>query len=183
VCQERLRRGREADGSPLNDRTVAHALRGARTGPTSDNSTPERRPKLPEPESEPSRGPEDPSPPRGRQAPPTSAEVADEIRRDILAIQNDSYGRSANDARAYVLEDFVVVVLEDLELLPNEEFMVANGHADAVIRVRQEFQRAIESTFRAAVERSTGRRVVSFASQISIEEPRFAVEIFRLAPE
>ena len=38
---------------------------------------------------------------------------------------------------------------------------------------------AIETTFRAAVERATGRRVVSFASVIKLD-PNYSVEIFRL---
>lgn len=43
-------------------------------------------------------------------------------------------------------------------------------------------QKAIEPTFRAAVERATGRRVIGFASHIQLEEPRFMAEIFRLEP-
>jgi uncharacterized protein YbcI len=74
------------------------------------------------------------------------------------------------------------VILDEIELLPNEEFLIDNGHEDAVASVRDQFQSAIASTFKAAVERSTGRRVVGFASHVSLVEPRFAVEIFRLEP-
>ena len=50
---------------------------------------------------------------------------------------------------------------------------------DGVIEVRGRYQQAIETTFRAAVERITGRRVTSFASVTKLE-PNYVVEIFRL---
>jgi uncharacterized protein YbcI len=124
-------------------------------------------------------GPDDPGPP-DEVARPTSAEVADAICRDILAIHLDSYGRAAGKAQAHVLDDTVIVVLDELELLPNEEFLIEKGRHDAVVNLRSAYQKAIESTFRAAVERATGRRVVGFASHIQLEEQWFAVEIFRL---
>jgi hypothetical protein len=52
----------------------------------------------------------------------------------------------------------------------------------AVRELREHFQQAIQSTFRAAVERATGRRVIGFASHVQLDEPRFAVEVFRLEP-
>jgi uncharacterized protein YbcI len=127
-------------------------------------------------------GPADPDPQRGDVAGPTAEEIADEICRDILAIHRESYGRTADAAHAYVLGDTVIVLLDGLELLPNEEFLINEGHAEAVGRVRTQFQKAIEPTFRAAVERATGRRVIGFASHVQLEEPRFMAEIFRLEP-
>jgi uncharacterized protein YbcI len=126
--------------------------------------------------------PIDPDPRPEETAAPTQRAVADEICRDILAIHRDSYGRSAADARAHVMDDTVVVILDDIELLPNEEFLIERGRADAVKEVREQFQQAIRSTFSAAVERATGRRVVGFASHAQLDEPRFAIEIFRLGP-
>jgi hypothetical protein len=38
----------------------------------------------------------------------------------------------------------------------------------------------IQSSFRAAVERATGRKEVGFTSTTSVEEPRFMAEIFKL---
>jgi hypothetical protein len=46
--------------------------------------------------------------------------------------------------------------------------------------VRSQYQHAIQASFRAAVERATGRTVAGFASTNSVEEPRFMVEIFKL---
>jgi hypothetical protein len=76
----------------------------------------------------------------------------------------------------------VIVLLDGLELLPNEEFLISQGHEEVVVSVRVQFQNAIGPTFRAAVERATGRRVIGFASHVQVEEPRFMAEIFRLEP-
>jgi uncharacterized protein YbcI len=83
-------------------------------------------------------------------------------------------------AQAIVTEGWVMVILDDLELLPNEKFLLENGNAETVMQVRSQYQQAIEGTFSAAIERATGRSVVGFASTTSIEEPCFAAEIFKL---
>jgi hypothetical protein len=74
-----------------------------------------------------------------------------------------------------------VCFLEDLELLPNEEFMLEREMADAVVDIRQRYQEAVGDSFIAAVERATGRRVTGFLSRMNVD-PHFVVEIFRLAP-
>jgi len=107
-------------------------------------------------------------------------QVDEQIGREILKILEDSYGRGAGSAQAIVTDGWVIVVLDDLELLPNEEFLVKKGHRDAVAHVRSQYQHAIQATFRAAIERATGRTVIGFASSNSVEEPRFMVEIFKL---
>jgi uncharacterized protein YbcI len=125
-------------------------------------------------------GPGDPGDPADRRQPPSADEVSDEIAREILRIHEESYGKGAGKAHALVGEGFVVVILDDLELLPNEQFLVDKGEGDTVVQVRSRYQQAIESAFSAAIERATGRRVVAFASSTNIEEPRFVAEIFRL---
>ena len=127
-------------------------------------------------------GPADPDPQRGAVAGPTTEQVANEISRDLLAIHHQSYGRRAASAEAHVLGDTVIVLLDGLELLPNEEFLIGEGYEEAVGTVRTQFQEAIGPTFSAAVERATGRRVIGFASHIQMEEPRFMCEVFRLEP-
>ena len=74
----------------------------------------------------------------------------------------------------------MVVLLDGLELQPSEEFLITEGHPETVTAVRNEFQQAISASFKSAVERATGRRVVAFTSQQHVSEPRFAVEVFRL---
>jgi len=124
---------------------------------------------------------------RGKRGPPRTASpsvetMEAEICREVLAIQLNSYGRGAASIRAHVLDDTVIVLLDGLELQPSEEFLIAEGRAEAVTTVRNHYQQAIAASFKAVVERATGRRVVGFASQQQISEPRFAVEVFRLKP-
>jgi Na+-translocating membrane potential-generating system (MpsC) len=73
------------------------------------------------------------------------------------------------------------VFLDDLKLQRSEEYLISAGEGRAVTDVRNHYQQAIEITFRAAVERATGRRVISFASVTKLD-PHYAVEIFRLGP-
>src|SRR5688572_27564193 len=125
--------------------------------------------------------PQDPHPGRGGDpAPPTAGEVTDEIADSLHRIYEESYGRGAAHARAAVMGDFIIVVLDGLELLPNEELLIRSGQRDAVSQVRHQYEGAIQATFRADVERVTGRKVIGFESATSVEEPRFMVGIFRL---
>jgi uncharacterized protein YbcI len=115
-----------------------------------------------------------------RRGPPSAEEVREEICREILRIHEESYGKGAAQAQAFVAHDYVIVILDDLELLPNEKFLVDHGRQETVVQVRAQYQRAIQASFRAAIERATGRTVVGFASTTSIDEPRFMAEVFRL---
>ena len=115
--------------------------------------------------------------------PPTDRQVTEAIAEQLLSIHRDSYGRAAERAVSQLIDhDTLIVLLDGLELLPNEEFLVRNGAEDAVAEMRTKYQKAIEPTFRAAVERATGRRVIGSASHVTLEGPRFALEVFRLEP-
>lgn len=136
---------------------------------------------VPDPDrSEGGQGPEDPGRPEDARQPPTRNEVRDEVAREILRIYEESYGTGAENAETLVGDNWVIVVLDGLLLLPNEQFLVDNGQQDTVMEVRTRYQHAIRSSFSAAVERATGRTVVGFASTTSLEEPRFMAEVFRL---
>jgi uncharacterized protein YbcI len=125
-------------------------------------------------------GPADPEEAGKRRAPPSAEEVRDEIAREILRIHEESYGKGAAGAQALIGEDYVVVVLDQIELLPNEKFLIDHGKQETVVQVRTQYQHAIQASFRAAIERATGRTVVSFASTTSVDEPGFVAEIFKL---
>ena len=74
----------------------------------------------------------------------------------------------------------MIVVLDDIELLPNERFLAERGQQELVTQVRTQYQVAVRANFSAAVERATGRTVVGFASTTTLGDPSFSVEIFRL---
>ena len=125
-------------------------------------------------------GPADPERPDERRGPPSEQEVQDEIAKEILRIHEESYGKGATEAHTYLGNGYVIVVLDEPELLPNEKFLIENGHRDTVTQVRSQYQNAIQTSFRAAIERATGRRVIGFASTTSFDEHRFVAEIFKL---
>jgi uncharacterized protein YbcI len=107
--------------------------------------------------------------------------VREAIATELLRIHEETYGKGARSAQTLIGDDMIVVLLDELELQRNEEFLISAGEGPAVLDLRQRYQQAIETTFRAAVERATGRRVISFAS-ITKVNPNYVVEIFRLSP-
>jgi uncharacterized protein YbcI len=115
----------------------------------------------------------------GRQA--EQVQPLPELAEELLKIHRETYGKGAQTPHAYLLGSAVVCFLDDLELLPNEEFMLEREMADAVVDIRQRYQEAVGDSFIAAVERATGRRVTGFLSRMNLD-PHFVVEIFRLAP-
>jgi uncharacterized protein YbcI len=113
---------------------------------------------------------------------PSEQRIADSVADQLLQIHHESYGRAARSVKSHLIDDTLIVLFDGLELLPNEEFLVNNGQAETVEHVRSRYQKAIEPTFRAAVERATGRRVRAFSSHVELGEDPFIAEIFRLAP-
>jgi len=111
---------------------------------------------------------------------PTEEQIAAQICREVTAILQEAYGRAANRVTAYLVEDFVLVLVDGLQLLPSEELLVEKGHADSVVGIRDRFERAIRPSFAAIVERATGRRVVRFTSHTEVVEEHFAIQLFRL---
>lgn len=80
----------------------------------------------------------------------------------------------------HVLDDLVVAVL-DIELTAIERRMADFGRGNLVHELRHAVRTAEAASFKAVVERATGRRVVAFASHTHIDPP-FVAELFRLGP-
>lgn len=133
---------------------------------------------IPDPPAD-TQGPADPEE-RGSRRPPSDQEVKDECALEILRIHEESYGKGARAAHAFVGNGYVVVVLDDVELLPNEKLLIESGRQETVSQVRTRYQHAIRSSLSAAIERATGRRVIGFASTTNVDEPRFVAEVFKL---
>ena len=104
--------------------------------------------------------------------------VTEELARELLAVHEESYGKSADNVRVHLLEDDVIVFLDGIELQRNEQFLIDQGREDLVLTMRTGYQQSIEATFRAIVERATGRTVTAFLSTTNLDPP-FCVEIFR----
>jgi uncharacterized protein YbcI len=106
--------------------------------------------------------------------------VRSAISQAIVRIHAEHYGKGATQAKTYVWDNLVVTVLRDV-LTVAERTLVDVDKADTVRDVRTTFQFSLEQTFRAAVEGLTGRRVLSFMSQVDPGNG-LGVEVFVLEP-
>ncbi len=114
---------------------------------------------------------------------PALTRLAQDAAEEVHRIHLEAHGVGAEKARGdFFGESTLIVFLDEIELLPNEEFLLSRGHADAVMDSRSRFQEAVGERFIAAVERATGRRVETFNSITNLEQRRFAAEIFTLEP-
>lgn len=102
------------------------------------------------------------------------------ISQAIVRIHAEHYGKGATQAKTYVWDNLVVTVLRDV-LTVAERTLIDVDRADTVRDVRTTFQFSLEKTFRAAIERVTGRRVHSFMSQVDPVNG-LGVEVFVLEP-
>lgn len=103
------------------------------------------------------------------------------ISQAIVRIHAEHYGKGATQAKTYVWDNLVVCVLRDV-LTTAERTLVEGGRHETVREVRGTFQATMEETFRATLERLTGRRVEAFLSQIDPVRG-IGVEVFVLASD
>jgi len=106
--------------------------------------------------------------------------VRSAISQAVVRIHAEHYGKGATQAKTYAWDNVVVTVLADV-LTTAERTLVEVSRGDTVRDVRTVFQHTMAHTFRAAVERITGRQVVSFMSQVD-PASGYGVEVFVLEP-
>jgi len=98
----------------------------------------------------------------------------------MVGMKKQYYGRGPTAAKAWLLDDYVFVALEG-GLTRSEETLLADGKDDDVRRYRLSFQETMGDTVMAAVAEITGRRVLTYHSQI-VFDPARTFEIFVLEP-
>ena len=98
------------------------------------------------------------------------------ISQAVVRIHAEHYGKGATQAKTYVWDNVVAVVLRDV-LTAAERTLVSVDRPDAVRQVRSVFQLSLEPTFLRTLERLTGRRVESFMSQVDPDHGT-GVEVF-----
>jgi uncharacterized protein YbcI len=102
-----------------------------------------------------------------------------EISNGIVQLMSNHYGRGPNKAKTYVMDQYVLVVLEDL-LTRAETTMVENGRSALVREMRITFQADMADEFKAVVEEALGRKVLTYQSQV-VFDPPMGFEVFVLA--
>jgi uncharacterized protein YbcI len=99
----------------------------------------------------------------------------------MVGMKKQLYGRGPTAAKAWLLDNYVFVVMEG-GLTRNEETLLSDGKEDLVRQYRLSFQETVGPATMAAVAELVGREVLAYHSQIVFDPPR-TFEIFVLAPQ
>lgn len=100
------------------------------------------------------------------------------ISSDIVRLKAQHYGKGPVEAKSYLNDNFLFVVLKG-GITKVEETLIDSGDEDLVRQVRLRFQEQMRPAFVEAVETRTGRRVVQYQSQV-IFDPDYSFEVFLL---
>jgi uncharacterized protein YbcI len=112
----------------------------------------------------------------------TSASKADQksqasaISSGIASLHREHYGRGADRVRTFIHADFAMCTLEDCFTVV-EKKMIEEGAFGQVRETRTMFQDWMRPRFSEIVEKTTGRKVRAFFSQVT-HGPDMAVELF-----
>jgi uncharacterized protein YbcI len=101
----------------------------------------------------------------------STGEMRAKLANAMVGLKKEHYGRGPTAAKAWLLDDYVFVVLEG-GLTRNEETLLAAGEVRMVRDYRLTFQQVVRDQFTTAVERITGRKVLDYHSQIVFDPPR-----------
>jgi len=109
----------------------------------------------------------------------SESETARAISREMVALVKSYMGRGPTEAKTYLYDDIIVVVLHDV-LTQAERSLAAGENEELVGEIRRTFKDAVGDSAIAAIERRVGRQVISFMSDHDIEN-EYAVQVFVLA--
>ena len=100
------------------------------------------------------------------------------ITRAVVRVHSQYVGRGPTKAQTFYRGPVVVTVMENA-MTKAERSLVADGEIEAVLGMRQKFQRTMRDDLVSEIERITGRNVVAFMSDNHVE-PDLAAELFFL---
>jgi uncharacterized protein YbcI len=109
-------------------------------------------------------------------APEISRESLAAVANEIVRLKAQYYGKGPTEAKAYMNDDVLVVVLRG-GLTTVEKTLLDAGDEDLVRRVRLRFQEVMEQNFMDAVQRLTDFKVLTYMSQI-VFDPDLCFEFF-----
>lgn len=102
------------------------------------------------------------------------------VSSELVRLLAHHYGRGPTQAKTYACDDWLFCVMKD-GMTTTEQTLLANGEHELVRQVRLRFQSLMATTFTDVVEKATGRRVLTYHSQV-VFEPEYALEMFLLEP-
>lgn len=106
-------------------------------------------------------------------------EVLASISKEMVRLKATYYGKGPVEAKTYQCDDFIFSVLKGA-MTPPERVLVERGSKKLVQEFRLAFQDKMTDEFVGAVERLTGRSVLTYDSQI-LFDPDVVIEIFLLS--
>ena len=98
------------------------------------------------------------------------------ISTEIVRSMKQEFGKGPESAKSYMLDDFLLVVLRG-GVTTAEQTMLDFGEADLVREFRQTFENRMTEKLVDKVELLTGRKVITYQSQI-LFDPHIVVELF-----
>ena len=111
----------------------------------------------------------------------SSGKLATAISNLVVQLLRQYTGGGPTRSRTYLNDELISVVLQGT-LTRAEAKLVADGESELVLRTRKAFENIMRADLVAGVEALTGRTVIAFLSDDSIE-PDIKVKSFLLAPE
>jgi uncharacterized protein YbcI len=111
----------------------------------------------------------------------SDGQLATAIASMVVQVLRQYTGRGPTRSRTYLNDELISVVLQGT-LTQAERALVADGKSDLVMSNRRTFQSIMAADLIAGIEELTGRTVIAFLSDNSID-PDVKVKSFLLAPQ
>ncbi len=119
---------------------------------------------------------EDPDARRREAASGSPNRLLSQISNEMVRAQKEFFGRGPTQAKSYLLDDFLLIVMRG-GFLPVERTMLDAGKEDVVRQYRQDFENAMTERLVGTMEELTGRTIVTYQSQ-TLFDPDIVIEIF-----
>lgn len=100
------------------------------------------------------------------------------VSNAMVSAMKKYYGKGPTRVKSYMVDDYLFVAMRD-PLTVVEHTLLRAGRHDLVREYRQAFQNEMAGEFSAQIEELTGRRVLTYQSQIMFD-PDTVIEIFVL---
>lgn len=103
-------------------------------------------------------------------------ELLAQLSNGMVQAQKKFFGKGPVRAKSYMVDDLLFIVMRG-GMTTGEHTMVEFGQEDAVREFRQTFENEMTGRLTGMVEELTGRKVLTYQSQIMFE-PDIVVEMF-----
>ena len=107
---------------------------------------------------------------------PEEGSLLARISTEMVRTMKQYYGRGPVSAKSYLVDDLLFVVMRE-GMTQAEQTMLEAGREGTVRNFRQEFENEMSEVLIRMIERLTGRRVVTYQSQV-LFDPNITIEIF-----